>query len=778
MVEPLELRLAEIDRLAALGREEDARALTSMLGDEDWQTRRAAAAALAQVIPALADVAARDKAIVELLAFLGSPIDPPRRAAAIVALEAIGRMALPHLAVALTSASAPTRTALAGVIGGAGGAGAVALLGPLTQEKDPNVVAASILALGRTRSSEALPILLAHLDGDDEWVKFAAIGALGELGDGRAVVRLAQLLDAPLLRETAIAALVEIGTLDAARMMGARIIAPNRTEINTDALTALLSIVAGSRTQPAPIAAAIHEAAREAVGEPCRQPLLDALARLLPEGETAEINSCLTALGWLGERDLLPVIGPLLRDSAFTQSAREMLVSLAATEQGVSDVLNLTPDRLPTAEAASVLAEARSVAALVAALQLLNQPNDEETTSALLVAVAANSRYLKDNVDHLTQAAREHLVELLTERLAFEASAPAVEVARALGILSVKWERERILRVHQRLRVGGTAKAALASLAFLSECEPLLALASATQLVRHPAASVRVAAIDTIARLAPRLENISVASLLTDEASSVRRAAARALRWLGVTGDGLRSLAASLSDDDVWVRVEAIGSLAKLAGHEPSYAGRLTRELSAPHPLCRVAAIEAQLSISEPDWPKLSNLARTDQHPEVRTAAWRVLASHPRQTSPAVSLEHALLDVDWSVRLTAIDLALMFGFREVMEKVVELADESHELAAVRAHAVRALARWSHPAAVRIAVTALDDQALIVTEAAFDALCQLAVTRLSELEAHYLHCTPRAANVIHFIINAAEPTAPAANRPPMSAPPIAIGEQAS
>lgn len=767
MTEPLELRLAEIERLAARGGEAEVRVLMSLLGDEEWQTRRAAAAALAEAVPALSDVTVRDQAIVELLTLLASPVDPPRRAAAIVALEAIGRIALPHLAVTLATANAPTRTALAGVIGGAGGPGSVVLLEPLTLENDPNVVTAAILALGRTRSSEALPILLAHLDGDDEWVKFAVIGALGELGDGRAVDRLADLQDVPLLRETAIAALVEIGTLEAARAVGRRIMAADRTEIYPDALTALLSIVAGARTQPLPVAEAIHEAARGAVTEPCRQPLLDALLKLLPDGETAKINACLTALGWLGERDLLPVIGPLLRDAAFTSSAREMLVGLASTEQGVSDILNLTPDRLPTAEAAAVLGEARSIEALVAALQLLNQPNDDETANALLAAVAANSPLLKDGGERLRQPAREHLVELLTERLAFEGSEPSVAIARTLGMMAAEWDRDRILRVQQRLRSGGTASAALATLAFLTECEPLLALASGHQLVKHPSARVRVAAIDTVARLGSRADNFSVASLLTDEASSVRRAAARSLRWTGATGEGLRALAASLNDDDVWVRVEAIGTLAKIAGDDPKYSARLRAELNAAHPLCRVAAVEAQLLFRDPDRENLAQLARANQHPEVRTAAWRVLAAHTPAGDEPDLLEHALSDPDWAVRLTAIELASIFGHRGSADAIARIANDPEEVPAVRAQAIRALARWSDPAAVRFAVAALADPSMLVVEAAFDCLRQLLAARAQELCAHYAHCPPRAANLLHFILSATEPLPLTANKLPVA-----------
>jgi hypothetical protein len=109
-------------------------------------------------------------------------------------------------------------------------------------------------------------------------------------------------------------------------------------------------------------------------------------------------------------------------------------------------------------------------------------------------------------------------------------------------------------------------------------------------------------------------------------------------------------------------------------------------------------------------------------------------------------------------------------------RIAIIAEDPQEVAAVRAHAVRALARWSHPSAVRVAVAALDDQALIVTEAGFDALQQLAGARAAELKAHYLHCPPRAANLVNFLLRASGSGEPPPNRPPTPAPSLAIGEQ--
>jgi HEAT repeat protein len=747
----LEHRLAEIERLAARGGSEDVSELIELLGDQEWQTRRAAATAIANLIPALDDVEARDRIIIDLLHAVATAVNAPRRAAAIVAVEAIGRMALPHLAVALNEASPSTRTALAGVIGNAGGPGAVRLLEPLSQEEDQNVAAASILALGRTRAAEALPLLLSRLEGSDDWLKFASVGALGELGDGRGVPRVAELIGDPMFRETAIASLVEIGTVGAARALGAHVVGSDGAEIRVDVLTALVTVVLHARILPSPLAEAVQRVARQSIPEAARESLLLALEELLPTGETARINACLTALGWLREPEVLPAICELLRDCSFAPTAREILTTLANADAGPMSLVSLTPDQLPRLEAAQVLAEVRSPNTLEALLTLLNEAEDEETIAACLSALEGYADRLHQNSHLLSLEARERIYQLL--RSAIAATATSAHTARMLGIMAAQFGSASIPELNRELmHFGGEIDGTLASLAFLTECDSPMAVAAAVKALRHRSARVRVAAIHTIARHSATPNRISLVTHLTDEAPAVRRAAARSQRYFGAGSEVRRMLAASLSDEDIWVRVESIGTLAALAGNDPTSARLLRAELNSAHPLCRVAAIEAQRAIDPPDWVKLKDLALHDQHAEVRTAALGLVAMNADRSVVASYLNRSLADADWAVRFTAIDLAIVHEHPELGESFIRVACDGTEVPAVRTHAIRALAQWSHPAAVRIAVSALADPSLVISEAAFEALARLCSTRADELEAHCPNSEPRAANHIDFILH--------------------------
>ncbi|MEO6392449.1 MAG: HEAT repeat domain-containing protein [Pyrinomonadaceae bacterium] len=744
----VEQRLAEIELLKSGAAAGDVRTLLNLMGDSEWQTRRAAAAAAAEIIPSLADVAERDQSINYLLRAVSTPADALKRAAAIVALESLGRLALPHLAVAVKAATPSARTALAGVIGAAGGSGAVALLEPLSREVDQNVAAAAILGLGRTKSPEALPLLLAGLEGDDEWLRFAMIGALGELGDGRAVAKLAEMLNDPLLRESAIASLAEIGTIAAAEALGAQI--ANGEEINSDALSGLISIVAQSRNLPSAIGIALQQTAQSSIRSAASSSVLDALTELLPQGETGQINACLIALGWLGELRGLPLVGRLLQDCAYAQSAREVLIALACTEAGLAEIQALAPDRLPIVEAALALGEVRSVPALEASLNLLSAAEDDESKNACLAAIGNNANWLGDRRHVLAPEKRELLIRLLLKQISLSNSKPPIELVSTLGILAQWWGPGQIGAAAKRLFSGDEEAMVLARLAFLSECAGPSAANAAIQELRHPVARVRISAIELVARHHSNSAGFSLAPHLTDESAAVRRAAARAQRSLGGGSETARALVASLTDDDVWVRVEAIGTLAVIAGSNEAVAKRLSEELLSAHPLCRVAAIEAQHRLRQPNYSTLAALAQRDQHAEVRTAALRALSRDPRREMAATYFDCGLTDTDWAVRITAVEMTHVGDHRELSDRFAAVA-EFDDVPAVRAQAIRVLADWSHPSAMRIAVAALDETTSLLTEAAFEVLVQIQQTRQAELAAHYLRCPPRAANLIHFIL---------------------------
>src|SRR4051812_6120762 len=102
----LETKLDAVNSLAQSGRERDLRRLFTMLGDSDWQTRRAAVEAIASILNSSASRQAVDRACAELVEAVLSTEFAGKRAAAIAALEAVGRPALPSLAKALKNDSA------------------------------------------------------------------------------------------------------------------------------------------------------------------------------------------------------------------------------------------------------------------------------------------------------------------------------------------------------------------------------------------------------------------------------------------------------------------------------------------------------------------------------------------------------------------------------------------------------------------------------------------------------------------------------------------------
>src|SRR2546423_11534326 len=143
MPSSLEATLERVQRLASSGGAADVRQLVRLLGNEDWQTRRAAAEAISSAVQSRPQDSDTETLFDELIAAVGDHHHAGRRAAAVVALEGIGARALPRLATELERAPASARIALAGVIGGVGGIEAVHLLAPLVKDADTNVATAT-----------------------------------------------------------------------------------------------------------------------------------------------------------------------------------------------------------------------------------------------------------------------------------------------------------------------------------------------------------------------------------------------------------------------------------------------------------------------------------------------------------------------------------------------------------------------------------------------------------------------------------------------------------
>ena len=115
-------------------------------------------------------------------------VDAVRRNAALAALERQGPYALPHLQAMLSLADEDVVMFALQILARIGDPAAVPGVLPLIRHPQLNIAQSAIEALGRLRSREAVPELLALLGGE-LWLQLAAIDALGAIGDPVAVGR-------------------------------------------------------------------------------------------------------------------------------------------------------------------------------------------------------------------------------------------------------------------------------------------------------------------------------------------------------------------------------------------------------------------------------------------------------------------------------------------------------------------------------------------------------------------------------------------------------------
>jgi HEAT repeat protein len=137
-----------------------------------------------------------------------------RRNAAMEALTRGGPRSIPALLRALRSEDTELVMFAAGVLGRTRDPAAVPHLVALLEHQEPNVATAAMEALAQLRATVAVGSLVKALDRDP-WLRFAAVDALGEIGDARAVGSLVGLLEDESIRLGVIEALGKIGSPEA-----------------------------------------------------------------------------------------------------------------------------------------------------------------------------------------------------------------------------------------------------------------------------------------------------------------------------------------------------------------------------------------------------------------------------------------------------------------------------------------------------------------------------------------------------------------------------------
>jgi HEAT repeat protein len=159
----------------------------------------------------------------DLVRAVGDHVDHIRRNAAMDALAKGGARSVPALVRALEDPDPEVVMFAAGVLGKTRTREAVPHLVRLLGYEDVNIVQTAAESLGHLRAAIAVEPLVALL-ADDPWVRYAAIHALGEIGDPRAADPLAEMLADPDAWDSAVAALGKVRSLRAIEHLAAALL--------------------------------------------------------------------------------------------------------------------------------------------------------------------------------------------------------------------------------------------------------------------------------------------------------------------------------------------------------------------------------------------------------------------------------------------------------------------------------------------------------------------------------------------------------------------------
>lgn len=140
---------------------------------------------------------------------LADDVDAVRRNSALAALERQGSYAVPHLIKLAQGPNLEVAMFAVQILSRLGDPSSVGALLPLMEHSDSNIAQAAVEALGNLRVRAAVPGLIKLL-GADLWLQFAAVTALGEIGDERAAAPLLEAMENQMLADSSAEALAQL----------------------------------------------------------------------------------------------------------------------------------------------------------------------------------------------------------------------------------------------------------------------------------------------------------------------------------------------------------------------------------------------------------------------------------------------------------------------------------------------------------------------------------------------------------------------------------------
>jgi HEAT repeat protein len=485
--------------------------------------------------------------------------------------------------------------------------------------------------LGKLRAGQAVEQILQLARGDNYFLAFAAVQALGEIGDPRAAPDLLALLDNNFLASAAVEALGKLGD-PAALVPVARWLQSPEGEVSVG-VPALVRLVQGPRRAEEPDPGRIRQALAALLPSGVDK-LLQAVpvpaVQRLPEDQVAHLADLARVFGWLlaepNREDAENLIEALLTLLTYPEAYPAAADALAAGGRAsLSRLVGMLKseepaDRQPVEKqiaAASVLGFTRELNAL----EVLTESLHSEEVD-LVIAVA----------DALGQIGHPETFDALLSQIAHPSPGVRSAVARALRQIPVPQKTERLRQLLEDSRPEAREAVLHVLTAETRQLEdPQQVVPRILAALADPATAVRRAAIEALPYYSDPQIPGALSEAIADQDATVRSTAARALA-LTPASFALPLLHQALLDPDPWVRMYACRSLGLHAQEESlSYLPALTHD---PMPPVRLALVETIAGISARNGRHILDALLEDPLPEVQKAAASVMvASGPIRSS-------------------------------------------------------------------------------------------------------------------------------------------------
>lgn len=606
--------------------------LIKSLEDEDWRVRKTA-------VEVLLDIKG-EMVIKGLINTLYREDNANARNSAIEALVALGPQATDYLIEEFKGPNEDVKKFIVDILGSTGDLKAIPLLLKALEDKDENVRATAVERLGNIRKdTSVVNALIAIFKKGDIWVAYAAVDALGRIGDARAVDALVSLLPQEPLRRPAIRALGQIAEVSSLPAI-IPFLKDESKAVREETLKAIEQFF-----QRGILEEIIVESIKGTFGN-------EATHILLPHTQSNKKEVRVAAILLLGLLKDKKAIAPLLEMSVEEDLQESVIRALVFIGKSMPGSLlpffsvNDPYQRRVICEVAQGVGAPQFFKHLLGCLK--DKDGHVRAKAAIALshlndpkAVAYIKPLLGDEYEDVQEAAIKGLSRL-KEWLSIE------EIIKGLS------DKNPILRRNSAILLG-----------FLEEQSSVEALGVT---LKDSNVKIRVSVVEALGAIdGPNAVKFLLLAL-TDESPEVRRIAAIAIGRMRAE-EGVEPLIFLLRDTDIWVRAgaaKAIGNIGNKKAIEP-----LLGLLSDESGFVKATAIEALGNFKEEKVKTILLQLLNDRDAEIRSTVVESLAIFDGIAQDIIPL---LKDREWAVRKKVVDVLGKFFKDEGYAYLKEVAD--------------------------------------------------------------------------------------------------------